>query len=56
MSPNVSHELRTPLTNIKSYTETLIDSDEVLDADTRKKFLSVILNETDRTTPSSKTS
>lgn len=47
---NVSHELRTPLTNIKSYTETLIDSDEVLDADTRKKFLSVILNETDRTT------
>ena len=47
---NVSHELRTPLTNIKSYTETLIDSGDSLDPETRNRFLSVILNETDRTT------
>ncbi|HWP79769.1 MAG TPA: ATP-binding protein [Candidatus Acidoferrum sp.] len=44
---NVSHELRTPLTNIKSYTETVLDSPE-LEAQTRHSFLQVVLNESDR--------
>ncbi|MBQ9535034.1 MAG: HAMP domain-containing protein [Clostridia bacterium] len=44
---NVSHELRTPLTNIKGYTDTLIESDD-LDKDTEKRFLGVISGETDR--------
>lgn len=47
---NVSHELRTPLTNIRSYTETLSDSVGELPMETEKKFLGVILNETDRMT------
>ena len=47
---NVSHELRTPLTNIKSYTETLSDGIGELPADMEKKFLGVILNESDRMT------
>jgi two-component system sensor histidine kinase VicK len=44
---NVSHELRTPLTNIKSYTETVLDSPE-LPEETRRSFLQVVLNESDR--------
>ena len=47
---NVSHELRTPLTNIRSYTETLSDSAGELPPTTEKKFLGVILNESDRMT------
>ena len=47
---NVSHELRTPLTNIRSYAETLSDSAGDLPAATEKKFLGVILNESDRMT------
>ena len=47
---NVSHELRTPLTNIRSYAETLADSAGDLPAATEKKFLGVILNESDRMT------
>ena len=47
---NVSHELRTPLTNIRSYAETLSDSAGELPAATEKKFLGVILNESDRMT------
>lgn len=46
---NVSHELRTPLTNVRSYTETLLEADDV-PLETEKSFLSVILNETDRMT------
>ncbi|MGI6497880.1 MAG: ATP-binding protein [Oscillospiraceae bacterium] len=46
---NVSHELRTPLTNVRSYAETLQDAGD-LPEDMREKFLSVILNETDRMT------
>ena len=44
---NVSHELRTPLTSIKSYTETLMDN-ENLPVEMRSKFLTVINNESDR--------
>jgi len=47
---NVSHELRTPLTNIRSYAETLIDNTGEMPPDMEKKFLGVILNESDRMT------
>ena len=47
---NVSHELRTPLTNIRSYAETLTDNAGELPPDMEKKFLGVILNESDRMT------
>ena len=47
---NVSHELRTPLTNIRSYAETLSDSAGERPPATEKKFLGVILNESDRMT------
>ena len=48
---NVSHELRTPLTNIRSYAETLIENaGENLPPEMEKKFLGVILNESDRMT------
>ncbi len=47
---NVSHELRTPLTNIRSYAETLSENAGRIPADTEKKFLGVILNESDRMT------
>ena len=43
---NVSHELKTPITTIKSYTETLLDSD--LDKFSQKKFLKVIDRENSR--------
>lgn len=43
---NVSHELKTPITTIKSYTETLMDSE--VDSRTEKNFLNVIDNECDR--------
>lgn len=44
---NVSHELRTPITSVKSYSETLLD-DPNMDPEMRKKFLNVIVNESDR--------
>ena len=47
---NVSHELRTPLTNIRSYAETLSDNAGELPPAMEKKFLGVILNESDRMT------
>ena len=46
---NVSHELRTPITGVKSYAETLA-ADPDMPADTRERFLNVILNESDRMT------
>ena len=46
---NVSHELNTPLTTIKSYTETMLDSEGVLEQeDLVKQFLTVIDSEADR--------
>lgn len=47
---NVSHELRTPLTNIRSYAETLNENAGEMPPDMEKKFLGVILNESDRMT------
>ena len=46
---NVSHELRTPITSIRSYAETLQDS-ESLPKETEKEFLGVIVKESDRMT------
>ena len=47
---NVSHELRTPLTNIRSYAETLSEGAGDIPPAMEKKFLGVILNESDRMT------
>lgn len=46
---NVSHELRTPITSIRSYAETLQDSEDLPD-DTEQEFLGVIVKESDRMT------
>lgn len=48
----VTHDLRTPLTSIKASVTTLLDEDDgntfTLDAESRKEFLEVINEETDR--------
>jgi two-component system sensor histidine kinase VicK len=44
---NVSHELRTPLTNIRSYAETLHDTED-LPPDRARSFSQVILSEAER--------
>ncbi len=46
---NVSHELRTPLTSIKGATETVMLDDEMPDS-MRKRFLDIVINESDRMT------
>ncbi|AMA71479.1 MULTISPECIES: cell wall metabolism sensor histidine kinase WalK [Aneurinibacillus] len=46
---NVSHELRTPLTTLKSYLEAL-EEGVVDDPELSRRFLRVLLNETDRMT------
>lgn len=46
---NVSHELKTPITSIKTYSETLLDQEE-LDEESKRKFLNVILTEANRMT------
>ena len=46
---NVSHELRTPLTSIKSYAETMLET-PYIEENILQKFLSVIVNESDRMT------
>ena len=46
---NVSHELRTPLTSIRTYAETISDSQGIPE-DTEEEFLRVIINECDRMT------
>ncbi len=44
---NVSHELKTPITTIKTYTETILDSDD-MNIDDAKYFLNVIDRENNR--------
>jgi two-component system sensor histidine kinase KdpD len=46
----VSHELRTPLGLIKGYTGSLLQPELVRDEETRREFLTVIDDETDRLT------
>lgn len=46
---NVSHELRTPLTSIKGATETVMMDDEMPES-MRKRFLGIVINESDRMT------
>lgn len=46
---NVSHELRTPLTSIKGATETVLTDDEMPET-MRKRFLGIVMNESDRMT------
>lgn len=46
---NVSHELKTPLTSIQTYAETLIEQEE-LEPEDKKRFLKVILAESNRMT------
>ena len=46
---NVSHELRTPLTSIKGATETVLTDDEMPES-MRKRFLGIVMNESDRMT------
>ena len=47
---NVSHELRTPITSVRSYAETLTESGDDMEAEMRRRFLDVIMNESDRMT------
>ena len=47
---NVSHELRTPLTNIRSYAETIMESEGDMPPQLRSNFLGVIVSEADRMT------
>jgi signal transduction histidine kinase len=46
---NVSHELRTPITSIRSYAETLQETEDV-PPELQREFLGVIVNESDRMT------
>lgn len=45
---NVSHELRTPLTIIKGFAETLVEDDDALAPDARKRFINKIMNNAQR--------
>lgn len=45
---NVSHDLRTPLAIMQGYVETLLIKEEKLDAESRKKYLNIILNSSEK--------
>jgi signal transduction histidine kinase len=45
----VTHELRTPLTSIRAVSEILLDAPEI-EADERRRFLAIIVKETERLT------
>ena len=44
----VSHELRTPLTSIRGFSQTLLSSWEKLDDESKKKFVSIIEEQSNR--------
>ena len=44
----LSHEIRTPLTSIKGFSKTMLDNWDKLDDASKKKFLNIILEQSDR--------
>lgn len=44
----VSHELRTPLTSIRGFSETMLTSWDKLDDESKKKFLHIIIEQSNR--------
>ena len=46
----LSHEIRTPLTSIKGFSKTILDNWDVLDDISKKKFLNIILEQSERLT------
>ena len=44
----VSHELRTPLTSIRGFSETMLASWDKLDDESKKKFLQIIVGQSNR--------
>ena len=44
----VSHELRTPLTSIRGFSQTMLSSWDKLDDDSKKKFLKIIIEQSNR--------
>ncbi len=46
----LSHEIRTPLTSIKGFSKTILDNWDVLDEASKKKFLNIILEQSERLT------
>lgn len=44
----LSHEIRTPLTSIKGFSQTMLNSWDMLDDDKKKEFLEIILNQSKR--------
>jgi len=44
----LSHEIRTPLTSIKGFSKTILDNWKVLDDESKKKFLNIIIEQSDR--------
>jgi signal transduction histidine kinase len=44
----VSHELRTPLTSIRGFSQTMLTSWEKLDDDSKKRFLNIIIEQSNR--------
>ncbi len=44
----LSHEIRTPLTSIKGFSKTMLDNWELLKDEDKKKFLNIILEQSDR--------
>ena len=46
----LSHEIRTPLTSIKGFSKTILDNWDALDEASKKKFLNIILEQSERLT------
>ena len=44
----LSHEIRTPLTSIKGFSKTILDNWDVFDNDSKKKFINIILEQSER--------
>ena len=44
----VSHELRTPLTSIRGFAQTMLSSWDALDDDSKKQFLKIIEEQSNR--------